>query len=80
MPRILIVHDTVVVDDPALAMTLLTHRDLNLAETVVIEQKGTIPPPEPKPGSGSTAAILYQDPQRIDVAVTALADGYLILR
>lgn len=79
LPRAFVVHDIILADGPAAALADFTGMAIDTRQTAVIEAGADdLPPPQP-PTTPSTATILREDPQSVEMAVTTTAAGYLIL-
>ncbi|MCB0168738.1 MAG: YfhO family protein, partial [Anaerolineae bacterium] len=79
LPRALVVHNIVPADGPADALAYFTGMAIDPRQTAVIEAGAdTLPSPQ-TPTTPSTATILREDPQSVEIAVTTTAAGYLIL-
>ena len=78
LPRASIVHNAIQVDTPEEALAYFEEASLDPRQTVVLETDTKLPPPV-QPPAGSSAVIINETPQRLEIEVTATADGYLVL-
>lgn len=79
LPRAFVVHRAVQASSPAEALAYFQSRELDPRQTVVLEAETAIPAPTPADTAASTAAIIKQNPQRIDIEARLAAAGYVVL-
>ncbi|MCB0175462.1 MAG: hypothetical protein KDJ97_33480 [Anaerolineae bacterium] len=79
LPRAFVVHDIILADGPTDALAYFTDMAIDPRQTAVIEAGADNLPPPQTPTTPSTATILHEDPQSVEIAVTTTAAGYLIL-
>jgi hypothetical protein len=77
LPRALVVHNVVQATSAGEALAYFEKAELDPRQTVVLESEA--PPLPGTPQRASTASIATETPQRIEIAVNAAADGYLVL-
>jgi hypothetical protein len=78
LPRVVMVHQLVQASQPAETLAHFQSLEVDPSQTVVLEATGQLPQPE-QPVDQSRAAIVREQPQRIEIAVSAAGDGYLVL-
>jgi hypothetical protein len=78
LPRAFIVHEVIQVGQPAEALAYFKVNEIDPTRTAVLEAGQPLPPPA-TPSTASTAVIVSENPQRIEITVRAAADGYLVL-
>jgi len=79
LPRAFVVHRAIQVDTPAAALAHFETANLNPRHTVVLESDESLPSPALPAEGRSTATIVNETPQQLEISVTAAADGYLVL-
>jgi hypothetical protein len=77
LPRVLVIHNVIQVDTQDEALGYFKEVKTDPSQTVVLEVQDDAPPASPT--IGSQAAIMTETPQRLEIAVQATADGYLVL-
>ena len=78
LPRALMVHQTIQVDTPQAALAYFEKANLDPRQTVVLETESHLPPAA-QSSAGSSATIINETPQHLEIEVNAAADGYLVL-
>jgi hypothetical protein len=80
LPRAFIAHEAIPVQSGEEALALLQGRSFDPARTVIIEAETTLPAlPIAPPSVSSTATIINQDPQLVEIEAKSSNDGYLVL-
>jgi hypothetical protein len=82
LPRAFVVHEAVQAGSPAEALAYFQRRTLNPRQAVVLESEPEETPPAlapPNTPAASTAEIVAENPQHLELAVSLSADGYLVL-
>lgn len=80
LPRALIVHQAIQVENAAEALAHFQARAIDPRQTAILEADTPVPAlPQSAPPTGSTAAITNQHPQLVEIEASLTGDGYLIL-
>ncbi|MCL4263663.1 MAG: YfhO family protein [Anaerolineae bacterium] len=81
LPRAFVVHEAQIVADEAAALAALAQHQERLVEVVFIELEGQSPPPDLDTAviTPAQATIQTYDLNRVEIAVTTAAPGFLVL-
>lgn len=82
LPRAFVVHAAVRAGSPAEALAHFQRRTLDPRQTVVLESQPEETPPALTPvnvAATSTAEIIAENPQQLEIEASLSADGYLVL-
>lgn len=82
LPRTFVVHQAVQANSPAEALAYFQRRTLDPRQTVVLESEPEETPPalaSLNTPAASTAEIVTENPQHLELAASLSADGYLVL-
>lgn len=80
LPRVFVVHQALRATGPAEALDHFRERRIDPGRMVIIEAAPGLPlPDEPPAGSASTAAIVTEQPQVVEIEAEMAAAGYLVL-
>lgn len=80
LPRAFVVHQALRASSPDEALAHFQERRIDPGQAVVIESEAGLPlPASPAAGVASTATIVAEQPQAIEIEVELAADGYLVL-
>lgn len=80
LPRVFVVHQALRAGSPDEALAHFQERRIDPAQAVVIEgETGPPLPASPPAGAASTATIVAEQPQAIEIQAELAADGYLVL-
>jgi hypothetical protein len=77
LPRAFAVHQALPAKGPDDALAYFKNLELDPQKTVIIEAESLIP--LPSPATGSTATVVNQNPQLVEVETSLTGDGYLVL-
>lgn len=78
LPRAFVVHHAIQVDTAQEALAYFEEANLDPRQTVVLETEDTTLLP-PQSSASSSATIINETPQHLEIEVDAAADGYLVL-
>jgi len=80
LPRTFVVHQAIQVDSPTEALAYFQSREIDPRQTVILEAETTFPTLVAGDlAATSTATIIKQNPQLIEIETKLAADGYLVL-
>lgn len=79
LPRVFVVHKAIGASSPEEALAHFQSRRVDPRQTVVLETETPFPPPETSPIAGSTAEIIRENPQVVEIEANLAAAGYIVL-
>jgi hypothetical protein len=80
LPRAFVVHDAIRAANPDEALGYFRKRDIDPRQTVILEaEAGEAPPAVSAEGAGSSATIVTENPQSVEISARLDGAGYLVL-